>query len=181
MRWTSIVVLFVVSALLGTWVSALREDLLHVIINHCADESCYQGNSRDLDSRVLFDYMSTGPNVLVWRNVIKKFDTNQALNVSQSCERALRNVVTALFDRKRWAFLMLDASAKIPPAYLESTVAALGDYDECLGVRSVDIEEEINGAYCMVDMFATGTRTAFEDKYLNLANLHSNLFINIVS
>lgn len=69
---------------------------------------------------------------------------------------------------------MLDAAAKTPPAFIESTVASFGDYDECLAVKGTDNDgNDINGAYCMVDLFASGKRTGYHDENINFANVHA--------
>lgn len=44
----------------------------------------------------------------------------------------------------------MDASAKSPSGFLDGTAVSFGDYDQCLGIVSENINEPFNGKHCMV-------------------------------
>lgn len=50
---------------------------------------------------------------------------------------------------------MIGSAGRLPPAFLESTVTSLGDYDACLSISN-HYEENVTAQYCMVDMFPIG-------------------------
>ncbi|XP_052741526.1 nose resistant to fluoxetine protein 6-like [Bicyclus anynana] len=48
------------------------------------------------------------------------------------------------------SMLFQDATGKIPTGFLSGNLADLGDYHQCLGIRHVDRDMEIDGKYCMM-------------------------------
>jgi hypothetical protein len=83
---------------------------------------------------------------LLYENLEQVIKTSQ---VSAQCQTSLRQTGDGLLSGENLDFKILDASAKIPSSFLESTVTSLGDYDECLSITNHDYI----GKYCMVDVF----------------------------
>lgn len=69
--------------------------------------------------------------------------------VSSTCATGLQKTKDGIMSGKHKDFQMLDASAKMPSSFLESTITSMGDYDECLAVDN----HGFTGKYCMVDVF----------------------------
>ena len=50
---------------------------------------------------------------------------------------------------------MIDSSGKIPAGFTEGTVTSLGDYDECIELKS-PVVDDVQGKYCLIDIFPIG-------------------------
>lgn len=50
---------------------------------------------------------------------------------------------------------MIDSSGKIPPGFTDGTVTSLGDYDECIEIKSPTVDD-VEGKYCLIDIFPIG-------------------------
>jgi hypothetical protein len=73
-------------------------------------------------------------------------------HISQSCGRALDELVEGLKDEQLWAVQMLDSSAALrgpPGGLLEGTFTDLGHFDECLAVGQRPADPTA-GQYCSV-------------------------------
>ena len=50
---------------------------------------------------------------------------------------------------------VVDSSGKTPSGFIESTVTSLGDYDECIELKSPP-KDDVQGKYCLIDIFPIG-------------------------
>ena len=48
---------------------------------------------------------------------------------------------------------VIDAAGKSPSGLTESTLTSYGNYNLCLESKSIGLEEEFYGSYCMIEMF----------------------------
>ncbi|GLH04854.1 GG12421 [Gryllus bimaculatus] len=71
-----------------------------------------------------------------------------------ACAGDIRRVMDGALARKRWALMMVDATAKLPEPLLGGLTLHLGDYDQCLRARS----QAFAGRYCLAA--AMGQRIA---------------------
>ncbi|CAB3361100.1 Hypothetical predicted protein [Cloeon dipterum] len=69
---------------------------------------------------------------------------------SAECKRQIEIYHAAIEGLELWALQMLDANAKIPPGILRGNVDQLGDFEQCLSVRSPD--NQIRGKYCLPEI-----------------------------
>lgn len=72
--------------------------------------------------------------------------------VSRPCRRSLAEIQNHLKSGSCWAFRFLDASSKSTPGLISGTVTSLGDYDECLGSKSEDVDPSFQGRHCVVEL-----------------------------
>nr|XP_018898488.1 PREDICTED: nose resistant to fluoxetine protein 6-like [Bemisia tabaci] len=76
------------------------------------------------------------------------------------CYVEARSFIDATKKLTPWALQMLDASSKIPTSVLDGNVVDLGNFDQCLAVRSdttIDYKNTI-GKYCLVKATFNQTR-----------------------
>ncbi|XP_034250239.1 O-acyltransferase like protein-like [Thrips palmi] len=67
--------------------------------------------------------------------------------VSEGCRNQSERFARELSDLSYWAFQMHDASAKLPSGILNGNVNQMGDFHQCLSVRSPD--GEVQGQHCV--------------------------------
>lgn len=67
--------------------------------------------------------------------------------VSEECRNQSERFARELADLSYWAFQMHDASAKLPSGILNGNVNQMGDFHQCLSVRSPD--GEVQGQHCV--------------------------------
>ena len=72
--------------------------------------------------------------------------------VSKPCRRSLADIQNHLKLGSSWAYQFLDASSKSTPGLIGGTVTSLGDYDQCLGTKSEDVDPSFQGKHCMIEL-----------------------------
>ncbi|KAL5012556.1 hypothetical protein ScPMuIL_011107 [Solemya velum] len=82
-------------------------------------------------------------------------------NVSEQCFNDTRTLLTAISKRELWALRMVDAMGKPSSGIFDGNVQWLGEYDECLRVKSEQQEDitpatVFHGKYCKIWVPATG-------------------------
>ncbi|CAH0392931.1 unnamed protein product [Bemisia tabaci] len=85
-------------------------------------------------------------------------------SLSPQCHNAVISFQNATMKRAPWALQMLDASSKIPSGLLFGNVVDLGNYDECLAIRSDGFTDHGHslGKYCLIS--ATFNKTSKDDR-----------------
>lgn len=83
----------------------------------------------------------------------------EASNVSSTCTGNVLKFLAGLKNSKVWAFSILDASGKGLDGLLSGSLAAIGDYDQCLNTVAINERRGSNygkvlfrGKYCAVDI-----------------------------
>lgn len=76
----------------------------------------------------------------------------QGANLSSSCMQGLVFFGESLQHYEPWAFRMLDAGTKMPEGLLTGSISSFGNYDSCLAVKAVDVQETVFvGKYCALE------------------------------
>lgn len=92
--------------------------------------------------------------IRVNNNNNSSIDYASPLNISLDCEKSLLKLANGLIKQQLWASKFVDASARLPAGLLEGTLTELGNFDQCLAIKSASTEEDfseintINGQYC---------------------------------
>lgn len=88
-------------------------------------------------------------------------------------------------------FAVLDASEFVPPGILEGATAALGSYDECLGIRVPDRDNAtmvaFAGQYCSLSVHLRGqpyidrafTHMLAQDPLLQVGETHAHELVSL--
>ncbi|KAI1303726.1 hypothetical protein HDE_02215 [Halotydeus destructor] len=105
----------------------------------------------------MFKLISGGVPQILWEQIADlrtgKSDIGETYSISSACADSLVNVSIGLDGVYEWAYRMVDSSGKTPSGFFESTITAVGDYNECLDVHTPDLD----GQYCMADLFPLKT------------------------
>nr|XP_042908305.1 uncharacterized protein LOC122271368 [Parasteatoda tepidariorum] len=73
-------------------------------------------------------------------------------DISTTCLSTLLQFTSALKQSKKWAYLMLDSSGRIPEGFLQGTVTSMGNYDECLAINVNETKLKLRGQYCTIEI-----------------------------
>lgn len=90
--------------------------------------------------------------------IVELIKDNNTNNISLYCEKSLINIADGLIKQQLWASQFVDASARLPAGLLEGTLTELGNFDQCLSIKSTMFMENssvdnnrqysFNGQYC---------------------------------
>ena len=116
-----------------------------------------ENNNLDASLKMLIEYIQK--NLFP---VISRLESNNEISIN--CSKSLRHTLKEAYNLKTWAIqsksntywlftkfilLVLESSGRFPIGITDGTLGSLGDFDECLSVRSGDqINPSFVGQYC---------------------------------
>nr|XP_023017426.1 nose resistant to fluoxetine protein 6-like isoform X2 [Leptinotarsa decemlineata] len=72
---------------------------------------------------------------------------------NKECVAATTQVIEAMTRHERWALELFDSFAKFPVGILYGNYYQMGNFDECVGVRKHIEMKDLQGQYCLADIY----------------------------